>query len=64
MTELQQAFIDWRTNRAYIDGNGNYHVRKEGRKTGRGPIAKWNRAVKRQFSNVTDFHNKAMEMIL
>lgn len=55
---IQQAFQDWHERRAYIDGNGNYHVKGE-RKSG-GPIAPWNKEVKRTFANVSEFH-KAVE---
>jgi hypothetical protein len=54
---LNTALADWSTGRAYIDGNGNYHVVREGRKSG--PIAPWNLAVKRRFSSVDDFHTAA-----
>ena len=53
-----QALADWRNNRAYIDGNGNYHVRREDRPSG--PIAPWNKAAKRRFATVTDLHHAAM----
>src|SRR5690606_5871361 len=40
-----------------IDSRGNYHVRRPGRT--RGPIAPWNREVKRRFSTVDDFRRFA-----
>jgi hypothetical protein len=51
--EIEQAFRDWLANRAYIDGNGNYH--RKGPNV-RGPIAPWNKRVKRTFADCDDFH--------
>lgn len=53
--EIEQALADWRNDRAYIDGNGNYHVKAEGRRSG--PVAPWNQTAKRAFATVTDLHN-------
>jgi len=58
-TQVQEAFRAWRSREAYIDGQGNYHVRRPG--CGSGPIAPWNRAVKATFDNVTAFHRAAQE---
>jgi hypothetical protein len=58
---LNTALADWSTGRAYIDGNGNYHVVREGRKSG--PIAPWNLAVKRTFVDVKAFHRAAHGLI-
>jgi hypothetical protein len=52
--DIEQACKDWLGNRAYIDGNGNYHVHQEGKTSG--PIASWNKAVKSNFNSVTHFH--------
>ena len=57
--DLKQAFSDWNSGRAYIDGNGNYHVLSLARMSG--PIAPWNLIVKRRFKSVSDFHNAAKE---
>lgn len=54
-SDIEQAVKDWITNRAYLDNNGNYHVKREGHT--KGPIAKWNKSVKRVFKDVTEFHN-------
>lgn len=51
---IARALSDWRMNRAYIDGRGNYHVKTEGRSSG--PIAPWNKAAKRAFPTVDDLH--------
>lgn len=55
--EIQQAFTDWKGRRAYIDGNGNYRIKAEGKSSG--PVASWNKAVKAEFPNVKDFHEAA-----
>lgn len=55
---LRQAYIDWKSGRAYIDGNNNYHIKSEGHSNGK--IAKWNRAVKEKYNNVSDFHKDAI----
>lgn len=56
--DVAQALGDWRKGRAYIDGQGNYHVKRDGRSSG--PIAPWNKAAKRRFATVTDLHHAAM----
>jgi hypothetical protein len=50
------AFQAWLTRKAYIDGRGNYHIRQAGPS---GPIAPWNKTIKRTFATVTDFHRAA-----
>jgi hypothetical protein len=54
---VTQALKEWATNRAYVDGNGNYHVKGEGKRSG--PIAPWNKEVKRAFATTDEFHNAA-----
>jgi hypothetical protein len=44
--ELAQAVMDWNTSVAYFDGH-NFRVRSGPGE--RGPIASWNKAVKRRF---------------
>lgn len=56
-TELKQAYADWHGNRAYIDGKGNYHLKRDGRT--RGPIAPWNSLVRRTFTGVSQFDQAA-----
>lgn len=53
---MEEAFSAWLNNEAYIDGNGNYRIRKNGNK---GPIAPWNKQVKASYTNVSDFHKAA-----
>lgn len=57
--EIDQALQDWRAGRAYIDGNGNYHIRRDGRASG--PVAPWNRAAKTFFAGVEALHRAAEE---
>lgn len=54
--EIQIAMRMWLANAAYIDGNGNYHVKGYNVS---GPIAFWNKAVKRMFACVSDFSEAA-----
>lgn len=54
---VQQAFRDWKERRAYIDNNGNYHVKAEGHPSG--PIAPWNKEVKKLFKNASELHAAA-----
>lgn len=59
--ETRQAFEDWVAGRVYIDGNGNYHLRDASRGNPRkGPIAPWNKTIKRTFKTITDFHAAAV----
>jgi hypothetical protein len=53
--EIEQALADWRNDRAYIDGRGNYHVKLDGRSSG--PVAPWSKTARRAFATVTDLHN-------
>jgi hypothetical protein len=53
---LATAYQDWTANAAYIDGQGNYHVRKT---LSGGPIAPWNKTIKRLYANVSLFHAAA-----
>lgn len=55
--DINQALIDWREGRAYIDGQGNYHVKRYRHHSG--PIAPWNKAAKQRFATVTDLHRVA-----
>jgi hypothetical protein len=57
---IHQAFRDWNDGRAYTDGR-NYRV-KLGTSTS-GPIASWNREVKRLFATCSEFHRAAKEVI-
>ncbi len=57
MDDVEQALIDWRADRAYIDGRGNYHIKRDGHHSG--PIAPWNKSAKKQFTTVTDLHRAA-----
>ena len=57
-TVIKQALVDWSANRAYIDNKGNYHIRKAGTK-GKGPIAPWNKEVKKYFASATELHEAA-----
>ena len=51
-----EAFEQWLENRAYIDGQGNYHVKEPYE---RRRIAPWNKEVKRAFKTVSVFHDAA-----
>lgn len=55
---LHTAYHAWTTGKAYIDGRGNYHVREDRSK---GPIAPWNKTVKRLYASVGLFHIAARE---
>lgn len=54
---IELALRDWRDHRAYIDANGNYHV-KQGNAAS-GPIAVWNKEAKHRFRNVSELHRAA-----
>ncbi len=54
---IQQALADWNSEKAYVDGNGNYHIKTEGKVSG--PIAPWNKEVKRAFADTGEFHKAA-----
>ena len=50
-------FADWLAGRAYIDGRGNYHVRRPGHSLG--PVAAWNRDAKIMFQDSVALHRAA-----
>lgn len=52
----REAFRLWLTNRLYVCG-GNYRIKREGRQSG--PIAPFNRALKRKYQDCTEFHRAA-----
>ena len=52
-TWLQQAFIDWLTQRLYLDGGGNYRLHLSRR------IAPYNRSLKPLYPHNHDFHTAA-----
>lgn len=54
-----QAFSDWLNNLSYVTNDGNYHVRSAPHR--RGPIAPWNKTVKRTFRDCNIFHLAAHE---
>jgi hypothetical protein len=53
---IEDAYRQWLANQAYIDGRGNYHVKSI---NVTGPIAPWNKAVKRLYATVSLFHDAA-----
>ncbi len=59
----EEALRAWAENRAYIDGQGNYHLKRtddEGNSISpSGPIAPWNRAIKSKYKSVSDFSQAA-----
>lgn len=58
---IEQAFRDWLTNRAYIDNNGNYRVKDSTRGSPNcGPIAPWNKTIKKHFKDHDAFHKSAL----
>lgn len=56
---IRQAFADWNEHRAYLDNGGNYRVKRDGGSNG--PIALWNKEVKRLFADSGEFHRAARE---
>ncbi len=54
---VQQAFRDWNERRAYVDNQRNYRVKRQGSSSG--PIAPWNKEVKRLFPSCAEFHAAA-----
>ena len=54
---IQQALQDWNSGKTYVDGQGNYHIKREGKPNG--PIAPWNKEVKKAFPDTGDFHKAA-----
>ena len=60
---IKQAFRDWNDSSAYLDNNGNYRVRTrdaDGYLSPNGPIASWNKEVKRTFASCAEFHAAAV----
>jgi hypothetical protein len=55
---LKQAFSDWKNRKAYIDNNGNYHVKNEGKSSEK--IASWNKYIKKMYNSVSEFHKAAI----
>lgn len=55
---IEQAKRDWLSERAYVDGQGNYHIKTEGGVSG--PIAPWNKEAKRHFKDVMELHYAAL----
>jgi hypothetical protein len=51
--ELSTAALDWLENKAYLDDGGNYRLVTTRR------AAPWNKTVKREFKDVSDFHRYA-----
>src|SRR5690606_10407741 len=58
---LREAARAWMAGEAYADSRGNHHVRRPARTTG--PMAPWNRAVKRRFPTVDDSRRFAESII-
>lgn len=50
---LVTAFRAWRDKKVYIDKQGNYHIKEEGKE--KGAFAPWNRDVKKTFATFDDF---------
>ena len=61
-TLAEEGFRAWKANKAYIDNNGNYHVPLPGSRSG--PIAKWNKAVKKLYPKHEDFQKASDEWAL
>ncbi len=61
---LDQAFADWKSNKAYVDGAGNYRVRPEPATPTHkvsGTVAPWNKEVKRLYPTSAEFNVAARE---
>lgn len=61
---VQEGLKAWAEGRAYVDGAGNYHLRPEAASPShrpRGPIAPWNKEVKRAFPDTGAFHEAAQK---
>jgi len=56
-TGIAQAVRDWLTGKAYIDNQGNYHVKAEGSSSG--PVASWNKEAKARFKSPSELHQYA-----
>ncbi len=54
--EEHEAFTAWLANKAYIDGQGNYHVKGPHVS---GPIAPWNKTIKRRYHTAHALHTAA-----
>lgn len=54
---LKQAYNDWISGKAYIDNNGNYHIKNTGSSSG--AIASWNKIIKSKYKSVSEFHSDA-----
>jgi len=54
---IAQAVRDWLKGKAYIDNQGNYHVRAEGSSSG--PVASWNKEAKAKFKSPSELHQYA-----
>lgn len=62
---ISLGLADWLSGDAYRDRNGNYHL---GKKSWagvhqKGPIARWNKEIKRAFKNNDVFHAAAMSAL-
>src|SRR2546422_4806083 len=58
----QAALRDWSSGRAYLDGAGNYRLRKVlygERWVGSGPVAWWNRVARARWPSATALHAAA-----
>lgn len=57
--EVQRKILeDWGSGRAYLDNNGNYRLKAEGRS--KGPVAPWNRQAKMSFPSCDVLHWNAV----
>lgn len=50
---LLTAFRDWRDKKVYLDKQGNYHIKANGKD--KGPNAPWNKAIKAGFPTLESF---------
>ena len=57
--KLAPAFDAWNANLLYVDNAGNYRLRAKATSGTRGPVAPWNRDIKRLFPDVWAFSNTA-----
>ena len=56
-----RALSDWRACRLYVDNRGNYHLRREGSTSGSGPVAPYNKQLKRAVAGTEELHRLAKE---
>lgn len=56
---LAAAFEAWNANLLYVDNAGNYRLRAKPTSGTRGPIAPWNKDIKRLFRDAMEFGNTA-----